>query len=72
MFGWIISKIKNFGVEKAIEALDNLEKPLGDRLDESIKKFSELDGHGAAILIIDEVQELLRAYFKIPPPSKNG
>lgn len=68
MFTWIASKIKNFGVNKAIEALDNIEKPLGERIDASIKKFNELDGYGIAKMVIDEIQDLLRAYFKIPPP----
>jgi len=69
MFTWIVAKFKNFGVGQAIAALDNLEKPLGDKLQSSIKEFSELDGHGAAILIIDEVQTFLRAYFHIPEPT---
>ncbi len=70
MFSWIATKIKNFGVAKAINALDNLEGPLGDRITNSIQEFQKLDGYGIAVLMIDEVQDLLRAYFKIPPPQK--
>ena len=67
---WLLSKIKNYGVGHAITALDNLEKPLGDKINSSIKQFSELDGYGIAVLVIDQVQELLRSYFKIPPSEK--
>jgi len=70
--GWILSKLKNYGVAKAIDALDNIEKPLGDKINSSIKQFNELDGYGIAVLVIDEIQGLLRAYFKIPPPGKPG
>lgn len=67
---WLLNKIKTIGVGAAINALDNLEKPLGDRFQASIDEFRKLDGHGAAILIIDQVQDFLRAYFKIEPPKK--
>lgn len=66
---WFFSKIKNYGVGKTIDALDNLEGPLGEWFDKSIKEFSELNGKGAAILIIDQVQFMMRAYFKIPQPE---
>jgi len=69
MFNWIVSKIKNFGVGHAIDALDNIEKPLGDRIDASLKEFNKLDAYGVAKMMIDEIQDLLRAYFKIPKPE---
>ncbi len=72
MFTWIINKIKVYGVAKAIDALDNLEKPLGDRITLSIQKFNELDGYGIAVLMIDEVQSLLRSYFKIEAPKQGA
>lgn len=67
---WIINKIKNFGVAKAIDALDNLEKPLGDRIKASMDQFQQLDAYGIAKMMIDEVQDLARDYFKIPAPAK--
>jgi hypothetical protein len=67
---WLISKIKNFGVKAAVQALDNLEKPLGDKINSSIKQFAELDGYGVAKLVIDEIQQMLYAYFGITPPPE--
>lgn len=73
MFSGFFAKIKNFGVGKAIDALDNLEEPLGDKLEDQRKKIEQLDSYGLSKWIVDEVQEWLRAYFKIPPPRpKNG
>lgn len=68
MFLRWIQKIKNFGVGKAIDALDNLEKPLGDRIEEQKKKISAMDSYALATWIVDEVQVWLRDYFKISPP----
>ena len=67
---WLISKIKNWGIGAAIEALDNLEQPLGDKIQSSIDEFRKLDGHGVAILLVDEAQEILRAYFGLKPKEK--
>lgn len=68
MFSKWFSKLKNFGVEKAINALDNVEKPLGDKIEVIRYQFEKLDSYGIAKLIIDQVQDVLRAYFKLPPP----
>lgn len=68
MLSGLWQKIKNFGVGKAIDALDNLEKPLGDKLEDQRKKLEQLDSYGLSKWIVDEVQEWLRAYFKIPAP----
>lgn len=65
-------KIKNWGIGKAIDALDNLEQPLGDKLEAQRQKLEKLDSYGLSKWIVDEVQEWLRAYFKIPPPPTNG
>lgn len=62
-------KIKNFGVGKAIDALDNIEEPLGNRIEIQRKKIAEMDSQALSKWIVDEVQGWLRAYFKIP--SKN-
>lgn len=70
MFKWIFNKIKTYGVGAAIEALDNLERPLGEKIDASIKEFNKLDGYGIAKMVIDWIQELLRAYFKLPETQK--
>lgn len=67
---WILDKIKNWGIGAAVEALDNLEKPLGEKIQSSIDEFRKLDGYGVAKMIIDEVQELLRDYFKLPPKEE--
>lgn len=72
MFTWIFTKFKNFGVSKAIAALDNLEVPLGQKIDASIKEFGQLNGYGISVMVIDELQDLLRAYFKIEAPKKQG
>ena len=69
MFKWITDKIKTYGVSHAVDALDRLEKPLGDRIEASMEKFNELDPHGLAKIMIDEVQSLLRAYFGIKDPE---
>lgn len=69
MLSGIWQKIKNFGVGKAIDALDNLEKPLGDKLEDQRKKLEQLDSYGLSKWIVDEVQKWLRAYFKIPEPQ---
>lgn len=66
---WLISKIKTYGVRAAISALDNIEKPLGAKINSSIKEFAQLDGYGVAKLTIDEIQFLLYAYFQIQPPE---
>lgn len=68
MFKMILDKIKNFGIGHAINALDNLEKPLGEKLEAQQKRLEQLDSYGLAKWIVDEVQEWLRAYFKIPFP----
>lgn len=68
--GWILTKIKNYGMAKAIDALDNIERPLGVRIQNSIDEFRKLDGYGVAVIMIDEIQSLLRAYFRIPPSQK--
>lgn len=71
MFSGLWNKIKNFGVGKAIEALDNIEKPLGDKIEEKKKMLQLLDSQGLAKWIVDEVQFWLRSYFKVPqPPSQ--
>lgn len=66
---WILAKIKNYGMAKAIDALDNIERPLGIRIQNSIDEFRKLDGYGVAVMMVDEIQSLLRSYFKIPPPK---
>lgn len=66
MWKSLLLKIKNYGVSKAIDALDNLEQPLGERLELLRKQIEELDSQGFAKLLIDEIQTLLRQYFKIP------
>lgn len=72
MLSGFFAKIKNFGVGKAIDALDNLEKPLGDKLAEQQKKLELLDSYGLSKWIVDQVQFWLREYFKIPqPPAKS-
>ena len=63
------AKIKNYGVGKAINALDNLEQPLGDKLEAQRKKIEQLDSYGLSKWIVDEVQDWLRSYFKIPQPQ---
>lgn len=60
------NKIKNFGVGKAIDALDNIEEPLGNRIEIQRKKIAEMDSQALSKWIVDEVQGWLRAYFKIP------
>lgn len=65
--GWILTKIKNYGIAKAIDALDNIERPLGVRIQNSIDEFRKLDGYGVAVMMVDEIQLLLRSYFKILP-----
>ena len=70
MFSWIVSKVKNYGVGHAIQALDNIEVPLGNKIQTSIDEFRKLDGYGIAKMMIDEIQGLLYSYFKIKPPEK--
>ena len=65
MFNWL----KNWGAKHAIAALDNIEAPLGKKIQDSIDEFRKLDGYGVAKLLIDEVQSLLYSYFKITPPD---
>jgi len=67
---WLINKIKVWGIGAAVEALDRLEQPLGDKIQDSIDEFRKLDGHGVAILLVDQAQEMLRAYFNLPKPEK--
>ncbi len=66
MFSGWIKKIKNWGIGAVIDGLDNIEKPLGDHIQNSIDEFRKLDGHGLAKMVIDQIQSLLRAYFKLP------
>lgn len=69
----IITKIKNWGIGHAVDSLDNLEQPLGDKIEAQLAKIRELDGRGLAKWIVDEVQDWLRLYFQLPPPpAKNG
>lgn len=68
MLSGFFARIKNWGVGHAIDALDNLEKPLGEKIDAQLARLRELDAYGLAKWIVDEVQEWLRAYFKLPPP----
>ena len=68
MFAWV----KRWGVGKAIDALDNIEEPLGKKIQDSIDEFRKLDGRGIAKMMVDEVQSLLRSYFKIELPDKTG
>lgn len=70
MFNSWIQKIKNWGVGAAIDALDAAEGPLGDRIQGSIDEFRKLDGHGVAILLVDEIQSFLREFFKLPAKPK--
>lgn len=65
MFSGLWQKIKNFGVGKAIDALDNLEKPLGDRIEEQKQKINSLNSQQLSKWIVDEVQKWLRIYFNI-------
>lgn len=60
------NKIKNFGVGKAINALDNIEKPLGDKIEEQRQKIASMNSYELSTWIVDQVQWWLRAYFKIP------
>ena len=70
---WAVDKVKNFGVGAAINALDNIEKPLGDRIEQIREQFVQLSSYGMAKMLVDNVQDLLRKYFKIPDSSlKNG
>ncbi len=65
MLNWI----KNWGIGHAIQALDNIEPVLGTKIQNSLADFHKLDGQGVAKLMIDEIQTLLYAYFKITPPK---
>lgn len=64
------NKIKNFGVGKAINALDNIEKPLGDKIEEQRQKIASMNSYELSTWIVDQVQWWLRAYFDIPQPEK--
>lgn len=66
MFKKWLDRIKNWGVKHAIDALDNLEKPLGAKIQGSLDEIHKLDGYGLAKWIVDEVQEWLRIYFNLP------
>lgn len=68
MFSGLWQKIKNFGVGKAIDALDNIEKPLGDKIEDKKKILQLMDSQALAKWIVDEVQFWLREYFKVPQP----
>lgn len=67
---WIITKLKAFGIKAAIQALSNIERPLGEKINSGIKQFAELDGYGVARLVIGEIQQMLYAYFNIPVPPE--
>lgn len=67
--GWLLTKIKNYGIKAAIQSLDNIEQPLGKKIQDSIDEFRKLDGYGVSKMMVDEIQDLLYAYFKITPPE---
>lgn len=65
---FFIEWIKNFGVGHAIDALDNLEIPLGNEIEKQKQKIQSMNSRQMAVWIVDQVQSWLRKYFKIDPP----
>lgn len=66
MFKKLFSSIKNYGVGKAIDSLDNLEPILAEKIEEQKKKINAMTSKEQSKWIIDEVQGWLRHYAKIP------
>lgn len=62
----LIAKVKNLGVGKAIDLLDNFEKPLAARIEEEKQKLNSMSSEEQAKWIVDTVQNALRIYAAIP------
>lgn len=65
---FLLNWIKRYGIGSAIDAMDNLEKPLGDQIENEKKKIAAMDSQALAKWIVDKVQDGLRKWFKIDPP----
>lgn len=66
MFKKILARIKNYGVGKAIDSLDNFEAPLAAKIEEQKVKINSMTSEQQAKWIVDEVQSALRIYANIP------
>ncbi len=62
----IIQKIKNVGVGKAIDLLDNFEKPLAQKIEAEKQKLNSMSSEEQAKWIVDAVQTALRIYAAVP------
>lgn len=62
----LIAKVKNLGVGKAIDLLDNFEKPLAAKIEEQKIKLNSMSSEEQAKWIVDTVQVALRIYASIP------
>lgn len=70
MFSGLMDKIRNWGVGKAIAALDLLEPILTERLNDAKKQIDEMDSKQLSVYLIDQVQDTLRKHFNIPEEKK--
>ena len=66
----LVKKVKNIGVGKCIDALDNIEPELANSIEVQKQKVSAMNSKELATFIVDKVQFWLREYFKVPQPDK--
>lgn len=62
----IVAKVKNLGVGKAIDLLDNFEQPLAAKIEDQKHKLNSMSSEEQARWIVDTVQTALRIYANIP------
>ena len=65
MFTNLWNKIRNFGVSKAINALDLLQPAVEKKLEEFKAETAKMNSRQMSIFIIDQVQDALRKHFNI-------
>lgn len=64
-FRKLISRVRNIGLSKAIDGLDYVEPILAEKIESAKNQISKLDSKGLATWVVDELQDLLRAYFQL-------
>jgi len=57
--------LRSFGIKRAIDSLDDVEKPLAELLEGEKKKIEAMDTDALAKYLIDEIQYELKKKFNL-------